>query len=200
MFADHFTPTCDPASMAAAGVTVVLDGGAQAVTDASGHFSFTGVGPGAHSVDVLGEGVYYDAMEPVDVDAYPGARVVIGVDPQANGDGDGDGDGDTGSGDGDGDSECWVGSEGCPCTDGGGCDPGLICDQGTNMCVPDGDSEEDSGTSGGGETVGGGGIDYLEADSCSVTDADSRGLLGLGLLGLLGLVRRRRTRAETSVA
>ena len=45
------------------------------------------------------------------------------------------GDGDpTGDGDGDGDP-CTVGTEGCPCTGGGGCDPGLVCDG--DLCVPE---------------------------------------------------------------
>jgi hypothetical protein len=62
------------------------------------------------------------------------------------GDGDGDqtGDGDGDPGDGDGDTGCVVGSEGCPCTGGGGCDPGLVCEAG--VCGPapgDGDGDGD---------------------------------------------------------
>jgi hypothetical protein len=68
-----------------------------------------------------------------------------------DGDGDpGDGDGDPGDGDGDGDTndtdECPIGSEGCPCTGGGACDNGLMCDAG--VCVPvagDGDGDEGDG-------------------------------------------------------
>lgn len=30
---------------------------------------------------------------------------------------------------------CGVGSEGCPCTAGGSCDPGFVCD--ANVCIPD---------------------------------------------------------------
>lgn len=185
IFADHFSMTCDDASMGAAEVTVVLDGGAQVVTDATGYFSFVDVGPGAHSVDVLGGADYFDTLEPIDVDVYPGARAVIGVDPQA-GPGDGDGDGDGG--------ECWQGAENCPCTDGGGCDPGLVCDM-NNTCVPDEGStagNEDGETNGG---PGGGddSVDYLEGDNCSVTGEGPRGgLLGLALLGLFGLSLRRR--------
>jgi hypothetical protein len=64
----------------------------------------------------------------------------------------GDGDGDptttsTAPGDGDGDgAPCPIGAEGCPCTGGGGCDPGLMCDGGT--CVPaagDGDGAPGDG-------------------------------------------------------
>jgi MYXO-CTERM domain-containing protein len=197
IFADHFSMTCDDASMGAAGVTVVLDGGAQVVTDANGYFSFIDVGAGPHSVDVLGGATYFDTLEPVDLDVYPGARVVIGVDPQAGpGDGDGDGDGDD-NGDGDGDGgECWLGGENCPCTDGGGCDPGLVCDP-TNTCVPDGnaDGNEDGDTSGdtSGSAGAENGVDYLEADNCSVTNTDHRGApLGLALFGLFALARRRR--------
>ncbi|PRP96163.1 N-acetylmuramoyl-L-alanine amidase [Enhygromyxa salina] len=184
MFAEHFSATCEDASMGAAGVTVVLDGGAQVVTDATGYFSFAEVGPGAHSVDVLGGASYFDTLEPVDVDVHPGARVVIGVDPQA-GPGDGDGDGDADGG------ECWVGGENCPCTDGGGCDPGLVCDP-THTCVPEGEGDA------GGETNGGAGggddsVDYLEADSCSVTgEGGVGGVLGLLVFGLGGLALRRK--------
>jgi MYXO-CTERM domain-containing protein len=195
MFAGHFSMTCADASMGAVGVTVVLDGGAQVVTDETGYFSFVDVGAGPHSVDVIGGAGYFDTLEPVDLDVYPGGRVVIGVDPQA-GPGDGDGDGDPGDGDG---GACWVGADGCPCTDGGGCDPGLVCDM-TSTCVPDEGSTagSEAGDAGGGETNGGAGggddsVDYLEADSCSVTGEDRNGgLLGLGLLGLCGLALRRR--------
>ena len=38
--------------------------------------------------------------------------------------------------------ECPVGSEDCPCTAGGACDEGLVCEE--NMCVP---GETESGTS-----------------------------------------------------
>lgn len=207
IFSGHFSATCDNASKAAAGVTVKLDGGAEVVTDANGYFAFSDVGPGPHSVDVVGDANYYGAMAPVDMDVYPGARAIITVDPVDDG---GTGDGDTGDGDtttttGDGDSadtgECWIGSEGCSCTDGGGCDPGLVCDP-TFTCVPDGSGEGgDGNTSGNGDEAGTGGddpgLDYLEGeDGCSCsTEDDERGgllgLLGLGLLGL-GLYRRRR--------
>lgn len=192
-YAGHYTALCEETSMAAAGVTVTLDGGAQAVTDATGKFVFEGVAPGAHSVDVLGNGSYADTVEPVDVDVYPGTRVIIALDPLG---GPGDGDGDPGetadSTDG---GECWIGGPNCPCTPGGGCDPGLVCE--ADVCVPSGSGEgnEDGPTGGGeaGETVGDPGIDYLEAETCSIADVDDRpGLLALAMLGLLGLGARRR--------
>jgi len=204
VFSDHFTATCADADMAAAGVEVILDGGASTMTDAEGYFSFVNVGPGAHTLDVAGGGDFHDALEPIDVDVYPGTRAIIGLDPveDPGGDGDGDGDGDTGGDTGGNDSggECWVGSEGCPCTDGGGCDPGLVCDP-THTCVPEDEGGSGSGSDGGGdstsggETAGeaGGGIDYLEAEGCSTTDDERRGgPLGVVVLGLLGLALRRR--------
>ncbi len=191
MFAGHFTQTCTDASVAAAGVTVVLDGGAQVVTDQDGYFDFIEVGPGPHTLDVLGNGSWVDTLEPIDVDVYPGVRTVIAVDP-IGGPGDGDGDpGDGGDGDG---GECWVGGPGCPCTVGGGCDPGLICDQ-THTCVPE--EAGDAGTAG--ETGGPAaeGIDYLAAETCSVTDVDDRrGLLALALASALTLLRRRRVGSQ----
>ncbi|HLT36830.1 MAG TPA: N-acetylmuramoyl-L-alanine amidase [Enhygromyxa sp.] len=191
-YAGHYSALCEETSMAAAGVTVVLDGGAQTVTDATGKFVFTDVAPGAHSLDVLGNGSYADTIEPVDLDVYPGTRVVIALDPLG---GPGDGDGDPGDGDGDpGDGdpgECWIGGENCPCTPGGGCDPGLVCELGT--CVPTG---EDGPNGDSGETgITDPGIDYLEADTCSCSETQERpGLLALALLGLLGL---RRSSART---
>jgi hypothetical protein len=51
---------------------------------------------------------------------------------------------------GDGDPGCVVGAEGCPCTLGGGCDPGLMCDLG--ICVPAaGDGDGDPTTTGDGD-------------------------------------------------
>ncbi|MFO7567508.1 MAG: hypothetical protein R6X02_32995 [Enhygromyxa sp.] len=72
--------------------------------------------------------------------------------------GDGDGDGDPSTGDGDGDPGCPVGSEGCPCTNGGGCDPGLTCEVG--VCAPDstgdGDGDPTTGDGDGDPTTGDG--------------------------------------------
>ena len=67
-------------------------------------------------------------------------------------------------GEGDGDSDCVVGSLGCHCTPGGGCDPGLSCDLG--VCVPapgDGDGDGD-----GDPTTGDGDADPTTGDG----DAD----------------------------
>jgi hypothetical protein len=86
------------------------------------------------ATETAGDG---DGDEDADADADAG-----------DGDGDttpGDGDGDAGDGDGD-DSGCPIGSEGCPCTGGGACDPGLMCEGG--ICVPasgDGDGDGDGG-------------------------------------------------------
>lgn len=193
VFADHFTATCDDASVAAAGVTVVLDGGPQVVTDADGYFDFVEVGPGPHTLDVLGDGDYVDTLEPIDVDVYPGVRTVIALDPIS---GPGDGDGDPGDGDGD---ECWIGAQGCPCTMGGGCDPGLVCDQ-THTCVPaegaegtDGETADETGLGPAAD-----GMDSFQGQSCSVSDVDRRcGWLAFARLGALAwlsalvLLRRR---------
>ena len=106
-------------------------------------------------------------------------------------------------GDGDGDPEptgpdpddCSVGSLGCVCTMGGGCDPGLICVNG--YCVPEAPSEggdemadDSTGDAGFREDA----FDRGESGCACSTRTPSRGEGGLallGLLGLLGLVRRR---------
>lgn len=126
------------------------------------------------------------------------------------GDGDGDsgtGDGDTGSGTGDGDGDpgtgdgdsggCQLGEAGCMCTDGGGCDPGLICIQG--YCAPDGSSDGDSDTSGasGDEFGADDGLDFRGTPGCACATAatpvsrDRMLALPIALLGL-GLAMRRR--------
>ncbi|NVB39188.1 N-acetylmuramoyl-L-alanine amidase [Pseudenhygromyxa sp. WMMC2535] len=193
----HFSGFCEDAEVAAAGVTVVLDGGAQVETDANGYFAFDGVGPGAHTIDLL-EGDYEATLEPIELDVYPGTRVVIGADPIADG-GSGDS-GDSGDsadeGGADDEGECWIGAQGCACTPGGGCDPGLVCDS-TNICVPEGSGEsgeDGSGGNGNADEVGGeedAGLDYLEADSCAVDEERQGAPLGLALVVLMSVLRRR---------
>ena len=88
----------------------------------------------------------------------------------------GDGDGDTtGDGDGDGDTTdtgCPIGAEGCPCTPGGGCDPGLMCESG--VCVPEagttGDGDGDTTGDGDGDTPGDG-----DGDTTGDGDGDPTG-------------------------
>lgn len=191
VFADHIGATCPDADKAATGVSVSLDGGAAIPVNPDGYFSFGEVGPGPHTIDVIGNGAWLDTFEPFDMDVYPGARLVLAVDPV---EGPGDGDGDTSETGG----ECWTGAEGCACTPGGGCDPGLTCDAG--ICVPEageaGETGDDASETDSADEVGesgDAGIDYLEADSCAVDErGQARGaLLGLGLLALAGLRRRR---------
>ncbi|KIG17302.1 hypothetical protein DB30_03485 [Enhygromyxa salina] len=101
-----------------------------------------------------------------------------------DGDGDpstGDGDGDP-AGDGDADTSCPVGSEGCPCTGGGACDPGLMCDGGE--CVPasgdgdgdtgdgDGDGDGDTGDGDGDGDTGGSACNGDEFIAIEAIDAD----------------------------
>jgi MYXO-CTERM domain-containing protein len=117
----------------------------------------------------------------------------------------GDGDGDSTTGDGDGDSttdgDCPIGAEGCPCTPGGGCDPGLACSAG--VCEPQAEtSGAESETDDGLDDVGGDDADCLfdcgpgvdrgdEACSCSSKPEP----LGLpASLGLLVVLARRRRR------
>lgn len=111
---------------------------------------------------------------------------------------------DEGGIDDEGDTEaCPVGALGCPCTEGGGCDPGLVCEDGicSEADPSDADETDDSGEVGdelGGETnddPGGFNADAFEVEggcACGI-DSPGRDLGGaaLGLLGLLALRRRR---------
>jgi uncharacterized protein (TIGR03382 family) len=74
--------------MAAAGAVVRLDGGTEIPVDAEGRFVLSGVAPGAHTLDAAGTG-FVDGTAPVEVAVYPGARVVIGLDPVPAGSSDG---------------------------------------------------------------------------------------------------------------
>lgn len=188
VFADHVSEPCADATKAAAGVTVTLDGGASVVTGPDGGFSFTNVSAGPHTLDVAGGEDYLDTMVPVDIDVFPGTRVVFGLEPTDGGDSGGFGSSGEGGEGGD-DGECWVGAEGCACTMGGGCDPGLTCEASTWTCVP----EED------GETGLSGGIDYVAGQNCAVDPDQRRGPLGLLALGLLvlGMVGGRRRSLTT---
>jgi hypothetical protein len=88
VWAPSFTDLCEPETMAAhEGVTVMLDGQSVEVDD-EGRFAFEGIAPGPHTVEVLSDGSYHGTIEPVDVEVYPGARVVIGLTPAAQGSGD----------------------------------------------------------------------------------------------------------------
>lgn len=79
-FADHLDGLCAPQDMAAVGASIQLDGGETVAVDAQGRFVLTGVAQGAHTLDAAGDG-YEAGMAPVDVDVYPGARLVLGLDP-----------------------------------------------------------------------------------------------------------------------
>ncbi|MFV8754565.1 SpoIID/LytB domain-containing protein [Nannocystaceae bacterium ST9] len=106
------------------------------------------------------------------------------------------------------DGTCTIGSLGCVCTQGGGCDPGLLCIDG--FCLPEGPSESGGGSTEG-ESEGSGTADEIGDDGlppgfggdsnergddgCACSSDAERGfggVAGMGLLGLLGLLRRRR--------
>jgi len=79
-----FDGLCDPATMAASGAEVMLDGGAPVAVDAEGRFALPGIDPGAHALDASGVD-FMDGMAPFDLEVYPGARIVIGLDPVPGG-------------------------------------------------------------------------------------------------------------------
>lgn len=80
IIAADFGPLCPDEAIAAAGATIQLDGGAQTVAAADGSFVFT-TGQGAHTIDAWADGVYEPASEGLELAVYPGARLVIALDP-----------------------------------------------------------------------------------------------------------------------
>jgi len=80
IIAADWTALCPDEAIAAAGVTVTLDGGGPIVTGPDGSFSFM-AGTGAHTIDAAQDGVFLPASRPVDLAVYPGARLVIALDP-----------------------------------------------------------------------------------------------------------------------
>jgi N-acetyl-anhydromuramyl-L-alanine amidase AmpD len=80
IIAADFDALCPDEAIAAAGVTLQLDGGAQVVAAADGSFMFV-TGQGGHTIDASADGLYEPASEDVDLAVYPGARLVIALDP-----------------------------------------------------------------------------------------------------------------------
>jgi hypothetical protein len=171
-----FDGACSPSSMAALGATVRLDGGAEVPVDAEGRFVLSGVAAGAHTLDVMGAGYFAD-MAAVDVDVFPGARVVVGLDPVPAGSSGGSEDtaGDSTHGDPDG-----------PTGPGGGTHPG------------DDLPGDDAGTTSGDDGRAlppGFGEDEGQGCGCTQGSGAPVGAASLALL-LLGLRPRGRRRAE----
>ncbi len=104
------------------------------------------------------------------------------------------------------DGTCLIGSLGCMCTLGGGCDPGLLCSDG--FCVPEGPSESGGSTGEGGtaDEIGDDGLPpgfgndgtYAgDGCACSTSSEPGGGALTLTFFALLGLIRRRSSASRT---
>ena len=135
-------------------------------------------------------------------------------DPSTSGDGDGDpttttGETETDTTDTTGDESgpdpepCAIGSLGCECTMGGGCDPGLVCED--DYCVPEGpnepedtsagsDSDSDSDSTTGLTGFSDDAFDAEQGCACSADAEAPRDAAPLGLLALAGLLGLRRRR------
>jgi hypothetical protein len=74
------------------------------------------------------------------------------------------------SGDGDSTAGCNVGAHGCPCTGGGGCDPGLACEGG--ICVPTAGDGDPTTTGDGDPTTTGDGDPTTTGDGDPTTTGD----------------------------
>lgn len=178
-FGMHVDGTCDPADAAAKGVQVSLDGGAAVGVDAEGRFTSTGVAEGEHAIDVTGEG-YEVALATVALEVYPGARVVIAVDPVADptgGDETGGGLDETGGSGSDGEPGTTGDAEGSGGLPGGTAGTG---DDGYDPALPQGLGEDEDGCA-------------CRSQPGSQTGRGRSGFVMLGLFGLVGLLRRRRT-------
>lgn len=68
--------------------------------------------------------------------------------------------------------DCTRGAEGCPCTPGGGCDPGLVCLYET-LCAPGEDEGSTSEGSGGSSSTGSGGSTEINDSTSGSTVAES---------------------------
>ncbi|MCH9683908.1 MAG: N-acetylmuramoyl-L-alanine amidase [Deltaproteobacteria bacterium] len=171
---DDFDGSCDPSLVAAVGISVQLDGGAPVPVDEEGRFVLTDVAAGGHMLDTMGD-AYADGLVPLDVDVYPGARVVIGVDPLPDGGGSGDDDGGADDGnatDGEppGGTADDAGGDDLPSD--GGPPPGSESGQDTRA-LPPGFGEDDG-------------------NGCGCTHAGGSAPVGSGLALLLLMWRRRR--------
>jgi hypothetical protein len=189
IIAADFGPLCADEAIAAVGATVQLDGGAQAVVAADGSFTFT-TGQGGHTIDAWAEGLYEPASEGVDLAVYPGARLVIALDPAPAPMPDpGDTDTDTTSGDAAGD----VSGDPDPTTSG---DPGVLtgssgAPEPASTSLPTGGAPDDPFLPRP-ALPDGYGEDDAAGCACAQGPSAPAGplLLTLGLLGL-GLGRRR---------
>ncbi|MDC0667661.1 N-acetylmuramoyl-L-alanine amidase [Nannocystis radixulma] len=204
----HFTAMCAPATMAAVGATVSLDGGPGLGVDANGFVALPPVGVGQHALDIAGAG-YEPAADLVDLAVYPGVRLAIAVDPVQVDPPDPTGGSETGGGGETGGAGETGGGE-----TGGGEPGGEVSGEVGETGLPDPTEAPTSGpgsgeptTDGGGEAEAGGdeaGLPELSGaalpegygqhgdEGCGCrSNAGSGGWLAAGLL-LLGLGRRRR--------
>jgi hypothetical protein len=171
VFAEHFDGLCPPDELLVPDASITVDGGAVVEQAVGGRFAIDGIEAGAHTLDVHGSDGFEDTFVPVDVDVYPGARVVIVLDPTRDGS-DSGGSGTT--------------SDGSSSTS----DPG---ESGTSGADVDPDDDAGSSSDPGGSALPGG---YGErgADSacaCRTRPGDRPTRAWLVILGVLGLRRRR---------
>ncbi len=190
--AADWSALCPDDAIAAAGVTVQIDGAGPIVSGPDGSFVFT-AGVGAHTIDALADDAFEAASEVVDLAGYPGTRVVIAVDPIPVPDPTGDPTGDPGDSDSGGEDSSEDGGEAGPTGAGDGGDGG---EAGASSGSPPGDS------SGGAPTEGDptqpldpalpGGYGQDDGGGCGCRGGSTPAGTGLLLLGLIALRRRRR--------
>ncbi len=78
--AGDWSALCPPEAIAATAAVIQLDGGAAIPVADDGSFLVTAAA-GDHTIDAHADGLYEPASEPVDLAVYPGARLVIALDP-----------------------------------------------------------------------------------------------------------------------
>ena len=197
--AADWTALCPDEAIAAAGITVTIDGGGPITTNPDGSFTFT-AGPGAHTIDAAQDGIFQPASQAVDLGVYPGARLVIALDPVPAPDPTTDATTDT--------TDPGAGSDTDPGTAGTGDSTGGIGEVGSGEAAGDasGISSEPTGgpsnstgiapTEGGPDNGGAPALpdDYGQDDGCGcATSGSPAPTAALLLLGLLVIPRRRRS-------
>lgn len=187
VYLPSFTPLCEVEPIDPDTLTITLDGAQQSTVDAQGRFVFHDVPPGPHIVDVMSDDAWEPTSAPVEIAVYPGARVVIPIEPSL-----GDDSGDDGNDDGT-TTATTAGDSGDQSSGGEGSSD--AAGESTASVLED-DDEDQGETDRGGATLPQTSFDPPDACACTSTPRPPHALFVLGIIALLG---RRRPRVGPGV-